>query len=157
MKLIEILENIRKNEGGNISFTRGAITYDMDNLIKVLRECALWRKESGIEYETEPEYWYDGECIGTYGRCRLKNSPPVYRKVASVYKPLLYPPKRSPAACAKLAAIRAQAEVLSSQLGYWDDLIYFQGGESIYKAERIAEKQKNEAIAHEIRDFARET
>lgn len=61
-----------------------------------------------------------------------------------------YPPKRDQAAYAKLVLLKLSANVEQNQIGYWDDLAYDQGAESIYKAERIAAKQEDKAIAEEI-------
>lgn len=53
----------------------------------------------------------------------------------------------------KLSALMAKANVLPEQRGYWDDLQYKQGAESLFRAHRIADVQDDPAIAKEIVDF----
>lgn len=62
--------------------------------------------------------------------------------------------KRSDKDCAKLALLMLRAKVDHDQIGYWDDLNYDQGSESVFKAQKIADRQIDPAIAKEIMDFA---
>lgn len=63
--------------------------------------------------------------------------------------------KRTTGELSKLALIQMRAKVIPSQIGYWDDLAYRQGNESVYKAQRIADVQEAAEIAKEILDFVK--
>lgn len=53
---------------------------------------------------------------------------------------------------AELCLIQLGVDILHSQLGYWKDLQYDQGDESLYKVERIA-KHQNERVAKKLYDW----
>ncbi|MFY9121283.1 MAG: hypothetical protein WAO57_13270 [Syntrophomonadaceae bacterium] len=56
----------------------------------------------------------------------------------------------------KLAFLQTKAVILPRHIGYWEDLAYHQGSESIFKAQQIACVQRKPEVAQEILDFVKE-